>query len=408
MAALRFSRDWLVISSGSKFLAHSCGDKSDNQKPFVYDCSTAVKEPAPEEKGNDGHVNSKGSDRILAFTFSPSGKYFALIDDSKRLVLFRTEPSWECLSVRCLVRRCTSLAITHAEGQILAADKSGDVYSFSILEAEKAGELRLGHLSMLLDVALSPDDKYVLTADRDEKIRVSSLRSPYDIESFCLGHREFVSTILVLPNHPNLLLSGSGDGTLRLWEYKSGREVLCCELTAFLEPESAGSEKKCTVTRITHCTQGDYIAVLCSSLPVVHILQLDSQSLQLTHKQKILLEHRGWDISYAEPSSLWVLQEDKKEAALLYRLSGGQWQRVTEDPAPKKLNHLLRDHWGMLEESVGLESPYDSLYKVTFDNMGDYLRNKEVRLQQRKRKGEQPLASRETKKLKRQENSSNV
>lgn len=38
--------------------------------------------------------------------------------------------------------------------------------------------------------AVSPDDRYVLTADRDEKIRVSWAVAPHSIESFCLGHAE--------------------------------------------------------------------------------------------------------------------------------------------------------------------------------------------------------------------------
>lgn len=38
--------------------------------------------------------------------------------------------------------------------------------------------------------AVSPDDHYVLTADRDEKIRVSWASAPHNIEAFCLGHTE--------------------------------------------------------------------------------------------------------------------------------------------------------------------------------------------------------------------------
>lgn len=34
----------------------------------------------------------------------------------------------------------------------MVADKSGDVYSFSVLEPDGRGRLELGHLSMLLDV----------------------------------------------------------------------------------------------------------------------------------------------------------------------------------------------------------------------------------------------------------------
>lgn len=38
--------------------------------------------------------------------------------------------------------------------------------------------------------SMSPDDKYIITADRDEKIRVSPLTSPHNIQSFCLGHQQ--------------------------------------------------------------------------------------------------------------------------------------------------------------------------------------------------------------------------
>lgn len=38
--------------------------------------------------------------------------------------------------------------------------------------------------------AVSPDDRFILTADRDEKIRVSWAAAPHSIESFCLGHTE--------------------------------------------------------------------------------------------------------------------------------------------------------------------------------------------------------------------------
>lgn len=53
---------------------------------------------------------------------------------------------------RWVVRRCTSLAFSQAEDELLVADKSGDVYSFSVVEPQKEGELKMGHLSMLLAV----------------------------------------------------------------------------------------------------------------------------------------------------------------------------------------------------------------------------------------------------------------
>ncbi|XP_019658566.2 tRNA (guanine-N(7)-)-methyltransferase non-catalytic subunit WDR4 isoform X4 [Ailuropoda melanoleuca] len=239
-AGLALCGQVLVVRGGSRFLATSTAN-SDGDVLFTYDCSTAGKK-SEENKGEDGQSVDKGSDTILASTFAKSGRYFALTDDSKRLILFRTKP-WQCLSVRTVVRRCTALTFTASEEKLLVADKSGDVYSFSVLEPQECGKLELGHLSMLLDVAVSPDDRYVLTADRDEKIRVSWAVAPHSIESFCLGHAEFVSRVLVVPDHPELLLSSSGDCTLRLWEYRSGRELHCCHLTSLQEPAEPWGDK---------------------------------------------------------------------------------------------------------------------------------------------------------------------
>lgn len=43
---------------------------------------------------------------------------------------------------------------------------------------------------MVTDMVLSADNKYVITADRDEHVRVSRFPNGYNIESFCLGHTE--------------------------------------------------------------------------------------------------------------------------------------------------------------------------------------------------------------------------
>ncbi|XP_073660651.1 tRNA (guanine-N(7)-)-methyltransferase non-catalytic subunit WDR4 isoform X7 [Tursiops truncatus] len=316
-AGLALCGNELVVRGGSRLLATSTSS-SDDDSLFIYDCSAAEKE-AQEHKGEDGQPVDKGSDTVLASTFSTSGSYFALTDDSKRLILFRTKP-WQCLSVRLrtrrlsghdsraqplrgmwdlpgpghepaspasagglsttappgkpwatvltwtVVRRCTALTFTASEEKVLVADKSGDVYSFSVLEPHGSGKLELGHLSMLLDVAVSPDDRYVLTADRDEKIRVSWAAAPHNIESFCLGHTEFVSRIFVVPDHPELLLSSSGDRTLRLWQYRSGRELHCCHLPSLQEPSEPWSNKRFAASRITYWRQEDCVALLCDGL----------------------------------------------------------------------------------------------------------------------------------------------
>ena len=57
-------------------------------------------------------------------------------------------------------------------------------------ENPSSGELILGHASLLTHCLLTPDEKFIVTADRDEHIRVSWYPEGYVIESFCLGHKK--------------------------------------------------------------------------------------------------------------------------------------------------------------------------------------------------------------------------
>ncbi len=68
--------------------------------------------------------------------------------------------------------------------------------------------------------------RYILTADRDEKIRVSRYPAAHDIHCYCLGHTEFVTGLAVLRRQEEgLVLSSSGDGTVRCWNYETGDEL---------------------------------------------------------------------------------------------------------------------------------------------------------------------------------------
>ncbi|GAB1300842.1 tRNA (guanine-N(7)-)-methyltransferase non-catalytic subunit WDR4 [Apodemus speciosus] len=311
--------------------------------------TTAVlqrRSPRQKIKGEDGQPADRGSDTILASTFSKSGSYFALTDD------------------RTVVRRCTALTFTASEDRVLVADKSGDVYSFSVQEPDGSGRLELGHLSMLLDV------------HRDEKIRVSWAAAPHSIEAFCLGHTEFVSRILVVPGHPELLLSSSGDGTLRLWKYRSGCQLQCCDLASLQEPVEHPGHKGLAASRIAFWGQESFVVLLCE--------WLDASRQQLVFRQRLTLPHRVWDIVFEETQGLWILQDCRDAPLVLWRPVGGE--AAPDGAVSQRLCSHLRESWAMLEGSVGADDSFRSLYKATFDNMTSYLKKKEERLQQLKKK----------------------
>ena len=79
---------------------------------------------------------------------------------------------------------------------------------------------------MLLDIKMSPCGDYIVTCDRDEKIRVSRYPNAYNIHCYCLGHTDFVTNIQIVSHlKDSILLSASGDGTIRIWKYLEGLEV---------------------------------------------------------------------------------------------------------------------------------------------------------------------------------------
>ncbi|KAL8996450.1 MAG: hypothetical protein Q9169_004044 [Polycauliona sp. 2 TL-2023] len=91
-------------------------------------------------------------------------------------------------------------------------------------------ELLFGHVSLLTDLlclsiprttfADSRDRTYIISADRDEHIRVSrGMPQAHIIEGFCLGHTQFVSRLCVPRWNHHLLISGGGDDYLLVWDW---------------------------------------------------------------------------------------------------------------------------------------------------------------------------------------------
>jgi WD40 repeat protein len=191
-------------------------------------------------------------------------------------------------------KRPCALVITEDDSTIISADKFGDVYSLPLIPTElsetplsaaqapeptsakpvvpaaneftihsqrnrKALEnqkrqsnrpsgkleptfehnLLLGHVSLLTDMALATSEgrKYIITADRDEHIRISrGVPQAHIIEGFCLGHTGFITRLCLPENRPHLLVSGGGDDEIFLWDWRNGQIVSTGDLKKHFEP----------------------------------------------------------------------------------------------------------------------------------------------------------------------------
>ncbi|OCH87825.1 WD40 repeat-like protein [Obba rivulosa] len=183
--------------------------------------------------------------------------HLATVGDDKRLKVWQIE-GLKILSERELPKKATGAQFTKDGQTILVSDKFGDIFKYPLHyeptptsvsepsgstrgavtshENPSNGTLILGHVSLLTDFLLTSDEKYIVTADRDEHIRVSWYPQGYVIERYCLGHRRFVSAVHIPPFAPSTLVSGGGDPMLKLWDWFSGRLLSEIPISDAVEP----------------------------------------------------------------------------------------------------------------------------------------------------------------------------
>ncbi len=81
----------------------------------------------------------------------------------------------------------------------------------------------VGHNGVINSVAISPDDRYVLSGSDDKTMKLWELSSGDEIRTF-VGHTDSVNSVVISPDGL-YILSGSGDKTMKLWNLSSGAEI---------------------------------------------------------------------------------------------------------------------------------------------------------------------------------------
>ncbi|KAK0118877.1 tRNA (guanine-N(7)-)-methyltransferase non-catalytic subunit trm82 [Cadophora gregata f. sp. sojae] len=225
---------------------------------------------------------------VIALAATKDGKHvIAVTGEDKSIRVFESleeggSQRLQQLSQRAMPKRPCSITITADDQTIISADKFGDVYSLPLIPSLESAnpapqtpepsaaakpfipaaneltihsqrnrkalenqkrqtnrptekseptfehKLLLGHVSMLTDIALVTVEgrNYIVTADRDEHIRISrGIPQAHIIEGFCLGHTEFITRLCFPGSRPEVLISGGGEEELYVWEFLPGKLV---------------------------------------------------------------------------------------------------------------------------------------------------------------------------------------
>ncbi|KAI8965962.1 hypothetical protein F5Y11DRAFT_310954 [Daldinia sp. FL1419] len=279
---------------------------------------------------------------VALMTSTEDGKYLVAVSGQDKTVwVFEHDGKGflKELSQRVMPKRPSSIAITPDGNTILSADKFGDVYALPLIPTstpeepstpstpsssvpapshkpaanrltvhsqrnlraleeqerilasrkdEPAKEAQgakyepiLGHVSMLTALVLATADgkPYIITADRDEHIRVSrGIPQAHIIENYCLGHEAFLNALCIPASFPQLLVAGGGDDTIAVWEWKTGRLVGRSNLLSCVRKVVPTAERVALSQLHTYDVDGkSFVLAVCESVPAVFVLEFQSE-----------------------------------------------------------------------------------------------------------------------------------
>ncbi|XP_059481665.1 tRNA (guanine-N(7)-)-methyltransferase non-catalytic subunit wdr4 [Neocloeon triangulifer] len=344
---------------------------------FIFDRKSGAFQSLDPPKSEDENAETKGpkkgqtssehADKHMAsLALSNCGQYLALASSrgTKSLFLWHREGStWKFVSQRATGRAASRIRFTNSASSILVADKAGDVYLFSVAEPLKEKEWLLGHITMLLDVLVSDDEKFVITCDRDDKIRVALYPNCYNIHSYCLGHTSFVTSLSFLPHNPAVLISTSGDGSVKFWNYLEGRELLSIPIDKHVQ--SSDDEvlpiKQCSSLKISTDSSLLSVCIGGSSIcPIFKITGLDQLQMELVYKIDSE-EGEIWWMQFTSDRNLFLLRNSPSRPVEVWRCSENLEMRLDEN------EKIFQDYSNLLQECFACPSIPSMLYRKKFD-----------------------------------------
>ena len=96
-------------------------------------------------------------------------------------------------------------------------------YTSNVFSQKPELVVQMGHTKGVFSVAFSPDSKCILSGSWDGTLKLWNLNAGKEIRTFS-GHTSLVSSVAFSPDG-KFVLSGSNDNTLKLWDIETGKEI---------------------------------------------------------------------------------------------------------------------------------------------------------------------------------------
>ena len=330
-------------------------DRSNSLKEKVSkEQDRQINENAKKQKDNDGNAVPKKKTEakvpvpgpgappvyscIRNLIVSKDGKkLFSCADSDKSVLIFDIDLTNETNCLKLVKRqpfpkRPNAITISDDEKTVIMADKFGDVYSIPT-EGESLENINdeldpiLGHVSMLTDVLFKKDSngkRYILSADRDEHIKISHFPQSFIVDKWLFGHSQFVSSICSPLWKSNFLFSAGGDDYVYLWDWESGKKLSEFKYNDLIKPylndqhlapsrfqNEANDVIEYAVSKIAAFNTIPYVTFFVEATKVLFIVKVDVENNTFGECTKLELPYNIISISDSGDEEIIVTLDNR-------------------------------------------------------------------------------------------------
>lgn len=370
MALLRQNKSSIVISSLDNVIYCNIHEQKD--------LSVQIPEPITPESTSKSQPERRN---ITSVEFSRCGEFIAVATENKQLIVYNSNLN---VVKHFNVNRVTSKVCFTPTNDVVVADRTGDVYLYHLNNENETPTLLLGHLSVILDVIISDCGKFIITCDRDEKIRCSHFPNAYNIVSYCLGHTEFVVTLKMVKN---TLISASGDGTVRFWNFQRGEQLGIINTNDYIQDKkmlenftNEMDQEKVDISCLpitdmqVHESYNLFIACTLHKCNWIQLYATDLKSCKSIYLRKIEVNSNYCDpITYSFGKYLYILTD----RLTCFELVNENYQNSD----CIYIDKFYQKYADVFNNIIKNQEQITVLYKRKYDNVQEYMERKKQRLQ---------------------------